>query len=137
MGMNSHISTVPIPGLGAGWTRVAEACAAHLRPDDIEVIWLFPPVRREDREWGVAVIACHSENERRRIFTASYMIVVRGREKGHGKVAVVEVGESPAAVLDDVIRGVGDRSNEVEPPFEIAPELWYGDTATASDQRSS
>jgi hypothetical protein len=101
---------------------------SQVRPGDIEVIWLFPPVRREEREWGVAVVACRTDEVRRRIFTASYMIVVRGREKGHGKVAVEEVGESPAAVLEDVIRGVRERAGETEPPVEIAPELWFGET---------
>lgn len=96
-------------------------------------MWLFPPVRREEREWGVAVIACHTDENRQRIFTASYMMIVRGREKGHGKVAIEEVGESPATVLDDVIRGVGERTGEAEPPLEISPDLWYGDIPPESD----
>ena len=81
---------------------------------------------------GVAVIACRTDDVRQRIFTASYMMVVRGREKGHGRVAVEEVGESPATVLEDVIRGVGERTGEVEPPVEITPDLWYCDTPTES-----
>lgn len=114
------------PGLGPGWTRVAEALANHLEPTSIEGIWLFPPVRRDEREWGVALVTCRSEAERRRIFTASYMIVMRGRKRGHGKIAVEEVGESPPNVLEQVIRGVLHRSGDTEPPVEISPDLWYG-----------
>jgi len=106
---------------------VAEALAAQVNTDDIERIWLFQPVRREEREGGVAVISCRTDELRRRIFTASYMMIVRGREKGHGKVSIEEVGESPVTVLEDVLQGVRDRAGEAEPPVEITTELWYGD----------
>ena len=137
MGVYPIAGIAPTPGLGPGWSRVAETLVSRINPEDIEGIWLFPPVRREEREWGVAVIACCTDDERQRIFTASYMIVVRGREKGHGRVAVEEVGESPATVLGDVIRGVGDRTGEVEPPVKITPSLWCGDTTAELDQRDS
>ena len=137
MGFNPDVGIIPTPGLGPGWSRVAETLVSRVDPEDIEGIWLFHPVRREEREWGVAVIACRTDDERQRIFTASYMIFVRGREKGHGKVAVEEVGESPVTVLEDVIRGVGERTGEAEPPVEITPDLWYGDTAADCDPRDS
>jgi hypothetical protein len=53
------------------------------------------------------------------------MLIVRGRERGQGKVAVEEVGEGPKAVVSQVIRGVRQRAGETEPPVEISPELWY------------
>jgi hypothetical protein len=118
------------PGLGQGWARVAGALAEKIVPADIEGIWLFPPVRREEREWGVAVISCGKDDNRSRIFTASYMMIVRGREKGHGKVAVEEVGESPVTVLEDVLRGVRERAGEVDPPTEITPDLWFGEASS-------
>ena len=133
MGFNPNVRITQTPGLGPGWTRVADSLVNRVEPEDIEGIWLFPPIRREEREWGVAVVACRTDDDRQRIFTASYMIIVRGREKGHGKVAVEEVGESPATVLEDVIRGVGERTGEVEPPVEISPDLWYCDTPSEPD----
>ena len=133
MGFNPNVGITQTPGLGPGWTRVADSLVNRVEPEDIEGIWLFPPIRREEREWGVAVVACRTDDDRQRIFTASYMIIVRGREKGHGKVAVEEVGESPATVLEDVIRGVGERTGEVEPPVEISPDLWYCDTPSEPD----
>ena len=127
MGIDPLVGLAPEPGIGPGWARVAESVTVHMSPEDIEGIWLFPPVRREEREWGVAVISCRTEDLRRRIYTASYMMIMRGREKGHGKVAVEEVGESPATVLEDVIRGVRDRAGEADPPIEISPDLWFDD----------
>ena len=133
MGFNANVGLATTPGLGPGWIRVAESLVGRVVPEEIDGIWLFQPVRREEREWGVAVIACRTDDGRQRIYTASYMIIVRGRDKGHGKVAVEEVGESPATVLEDVIKGVGERTGEMEPPVEIEPNLWFGDTSAESD----
>ena len=113
------------PGLEPGWLRTAQSLAEVVRPEEIDGIWLFPPVRREEREWGTAVVSRLSGEGRRRIYTASYMLVVRGRERGQGKVVVEEVGESPIAVVHEVLRGVQERAGEAEPPVEIPPKLWY------------
>ena len=135
MGFEPRLNVTTTPGVGAGWARVADALAAQVDPSEIEGIWLFPPVRREEREWGVAVIACSTEDQRRRIYTATYMMITRGREKGDGKISVEEVGESPATVLEDVLRGVRDRAGEVDPPVEIAPDVWFHDaTAEEADE---
>ena len=137
MSFDPRVTLTPEPGIGPGWTRVAEAVAARLHPDEIEGIWLFAPVRREEREWGVAVISCRTDDMRLRIYTAGYMMIVRGREKGHGKVSVDEVGESPMTVLEDVIRGVQDRAGDSEPPVEILPSLWFSDSPSDLDQQES
>ncbi len=113
------------PGLGLGWNRVAQAVGEKIPSETIDRIWLFAPVRREEREWGTAVVACRTDGDRLRIHTASYIMVIRGRERGQGKVSVEEVGDSPADVVHEVIAGVLERSGEVEPPVEIAPELWF------------
>ena len=113
------------PGLGLGWTRVAQAVEAEVPPHSIDGIWLFAPVRREWREWGTAVITCRLDSERRRIYTARYWLTIRGRERGEGRVLVEQVGESPAVVLHEVIAGVQERAGETEPPVEVSPELWY------------
>ena len=68
-------------GLGIGWMRAADSLADVVPPIEIEGIWLFPPVRHEEREWGVAVASRRAENDRRRIYTVSYMLIVRGRER--------------------------------------------------------
>lgn len=101
-------------------------------PGEISRIWLFPPVRREGREWGTAVVARRLEGARVRVYTARYVLTTRGRERGQGKVILDEVGASPADVVDQVIRGVQERSGETEPPAEIERTAWYGEDSPAS-----
>lgn len=122
------------PTFGRGWPIVAAAVAERLPPASIDRIWLFAPVRRDEREWGTAVLACRTDDGRRRVVTASYILVVRGRERGQGKVTVEEVGVSPVEVLHEVLAGVRERAGEPDPPVEIAPAQWYGD---ADDESSS
>lgn len=117
----------PSPGLGLGWTRVARAVSEVVPREEIVRIWLFAPVRREEREWGTAVVARRAEGDRLRVYTASYVLAVRGRERGQGRVSVVEVGESPSAVVDQVIRGVPERAGEPSPPVEIDAGVWFGE----------
>ncbi len=123
--------------MGLGWTRTAKAVAERLSPEAVDGIWLFPPVRREEREWGVAVVSSRAAGDRRCIYTASYMLVVRGRERGQGKVSVEEVGEGPENVVMDVIKGVQERAGESEPPVEVSPDIWFpaesNAAATATD----
>lgn len=113
------------PGLGLGWRRVADAVAQAIPVAEIERIWLFPPVRRDEREWGTAVVARRVRGDRVRVYTASYLLVVRGRERGQAQVSVEDVGETPDDVVAVVIRGVQERAREDEPPVEIAPALWW------------
>jgi hypothetical protein len=109
----------------AGWRRVARAAAEAMPVAEIERIWLFPPVRQEDREWGTAVVARRVVEGRLRVYTGRYALVVRGRERGQGQVVVEEVGETPDAVLPEVLRGVRARAGEADDPVEVAPAAWY------------
>jgi hypothetical protein len=70
-------------------------------------------------------VARRGAGARVRVYTASYTLLIRGRERGHGKVAVQEVAESPAAVVDEVIRGVQERAGETDPPVEIDAGVWF------------
>ncbi|MGD2136045.1 MAG: hypothetical protein PVF27_07795 [Gemmatimonadales bacterium] len=127
--------SVPRPVYGVGWGRLAGAVAEAVPVDAIDGIWLFRPVRNDDREWGTAVITCRTETERLRVYTASYLVVVRGRERRQGKLTVEEVGASPSAVLDDVLQGVRERAGETESPVPIAPSDWYPEPpATPGDE---
>ena len=92
---------------------------------EIARIWLFAPVRHEDREWGTAVVARRGDGDRVRVYTVSYTLVLRGRERGQGQITLQEVAESPASVVDQVIRGVQERAGEAEPPVEIGAGVWF------------
>lgn len=117
------------PGLGRGWLRVAQAVAESVPPEQIARIWVFHPMRRDDREWGTAVVArAIGDGSRQVVYTGRYMLLLRGRDRGQVRAEVDEVGEGPPDVVYDVIRGVQERSGETEPPVEIEASLWYGGT---------
>jgi hypothetical protein len=122
-----------VAAAGPGWRRVAQAVAERMPVAEIERIWLFPPVRREVREWGTAVVVRRVSPGRVRVYTGSYGLVVRGRERGQGQVTVEDVAETPDAVLPDVIRGVQERAGEEEFPDEIAASIWF----PGDDQRAA
>ena len=120
-----HGMPVATPGLGLGWTRIADALEKVLSPVDVRRVWIFPPLKRDGREWGTAVVATTADHHRLVIFTAKYMLSTRGRKRGEGRVKIDEVGEGPIDVVPEVVRGVHDRVTEGEPAVEISPELWF------------
>ena len=115
------------PGQGPGWAKLAAAVEAQVPPAEIETIYVFQPIKRQGREWGTAVITRKdaSPDRRLRVYTAKYMLVVRGKERGQAKVEVVEVALSPAEVLAQVMQATVDRGGDTEPPIELGPGVWY------------
>jgi hypothetical protein len=112
-------------GDGPGWAALAAAVSAAVPPAEIETIYLFRPIRREGREWGTAVITRTNPAGRLRVYTARYMLVVRGKERGQSKVEVEEVALSPAEVLEQVMAAAGERAGEAEPPVAVGRSIWY------------
>ena len=117
----------PAPGQGPGWAKLAAAVEAQVPPAEIDTIYVFQPIKRQGREWGTAVITRKSEGPegRLRVYTAKYMLVVRGKERGQSKIEVVEVALSPAEVLARVMQATVDRGGDTEPPVELGPAVWY------------
>ena len=115
----------PAPGQGAGWAKLAAAVEAQVPPAEIETVYVFRPIKREGKEWGTAVVTRKAADGRLRVYTAKYMLVVRGKERGQTKIEVVEVALSPAAVLAQVMQGMVDRGGDTEPPVELGPAVWY------------
>ncbi len=114
------------PGRGPGWAKVAEAVAAQLPPAEIETIYLFQPLKRDGREWGTAVIARRGvEGGRLRVYTARYMLVVRGKERGRSKVEVEETGLSSADAIAQVMHAVADRAGDPAVPVAVGAGVWY------------
>jgi hypothetical protein len=112
-------------GQGPGWTKLAEAVRAEVPPAEIETLYLFKPLKREGREWGTAVVTRRSDVGRLRVYTARYMLIVRGKERGRAKVELAEVGLSPAAVIERVMNDAAERTGDAEPPVAVAPAVWY------------
>jgi hypothetical protein len=111
-------------GLGPGWTRLAEAVAKTLPPSEVDGVWVFPNIRREGREWGTAVLT-RAEGERRRIYTARYMLVLKGEERGQFEAEVEEVGSGTVATLSELLQDVHKRTDDEHPPVPLAPADWF------------
>ena len=124
-------------GLGLGWDRVAAALAAQIPTAEIDRIWLFAPMRQEGREWGTAVVLRRLDGDRRRVYTATYMVATRGRDRGQTKIGIEEVGDSPSVIVEDVIAGVQERAGDAEPPTEIQPQVWFVEEDPPTDAESS
>jgi len=113
------------PGQGQGWAKLAAAVEVQVPPAEIETIYVFRPIKRDGKEWGTAVVTRKASDGRLRVYTAKYMLIVRGKERGQGKFEVVEVALSPAEVLAQVLQATVDRGGDSEPPVELSPAVWY------------
>ncbi len=113
------------PGQGAGWAKLAAAVETQVPPGEIETIYVFQPIKRAGKEWGTAVVTRKSGDGRLRVYTARYMLVIRGKERGQSKIEVEEVALSTAEVLAKVMQATVDRGGDTEPPVELGPAVWY------------
>jgi hypothetical protein len=59
------------------------------------------------------------------VYTARYMLIVRGKERGRAKVELAEVGMSPAEVIERVMADAAERTGDTEPPVAVGPAVWY------------
>jgi hypothetical protein len=122
------------PGTGPGWERLAQTVAETLAPGSIDGLWVFPALRQDQREWGTAVLTCVEgpEGERRRIYTARYMLQVKGKERGKFEASVEEVGSGPVEQLPALLHDVHQRTDDEVPPIELDAVGWFSAAADAS-----
>jgi hypothetical protein len=112
------------PGVGPGWSRLAEAVAKTLPLSEVDGVWVFPNIRRDGREWGTAVLT-RLEGERCRIYTARYMLMLKGKERGQFEFELQEVGSGPVAALPALLQDVHKRTDDEHPPVELTPADWF------------
>ncbi|HET8650495.1 MAG TPA: hypothetical protein VFL95_10665 [Gemmatimonadales bacterium] len=91
---------------------------------EVDGVWVFPPLRREQREWGTAIVT-RVDGERRRIYTARYVLAIKGRERGKFQATVEEVGSGPVEALDQLLHEARRRTEDEEPPTPIPVETWF------------
>jgi hypothetical protein len=108
----------------SGWDRLAQAVAQTVPPADVDAVWVFSPLRRDSREWGTAVLS-RVEGERRRIYTARYVLSVKGKERGKFESTIQEVGIGPLEVLTRVLQEAQRRIDDDHPPISVSPESWF------------
>jgi hypothetical protein len=111
---------------GSGWGRLAEHVAGVIPVGEIDGVWQFRTIRRDDREFGTAILARvdGAGQERRRIFTARFMHVLKGRERGKFEASLEEVGSGPVETLGDLLAGVRKRLED-EDPRSIPVADWF------------
>ena len=110
-------------GTGPGWEKLALRVAELLPAADIDGLWVFPVLRQDQREWGTAVLTRveGEQGERRRIYTARYMLQVKGKERGKFEATVEEVGSGPLEQLPALLLDVHRRTDDEVPPLQVDP----------------
>ena len=114
----------------SGWFRLAGAVAEVVPPAEVDGVWIFNPLRREGREWGTAVLS-RVDGDRRRIYTARYMLAVKGKERGKFEASVEEVGSGPLTALAQLLQDTRKRIDDEQPPTPVAPETWFPEAKAA------
>lgn len=120
------MTTVP----DSGWSRLASAVAELVPPAEVDGVWIFSPLRREGREWGTAVLS-RVDGDRRRIYTARYMLAVKGKERGKFEASVEEVGSGPLTALAQLLQDTRKRIDDEQPPTPVPPEAWFPEAKAA------
>jgi hypothetical protein len=89
-------------------------------------VWQFRTLRRDGCEFGTALLArvAGTAGERRRIYTARFAHVLKGRERGKFDASLEEVGSGPAETLGDLLAGVRKRLED-EDPRPIPVQEWF------------
>jgi len=95
-----------------GLARLLEAVAAEMPRSEVDAVWAFPPVRREGREHGVAVVSRLAGADRRRVYRARYVVGLAGPERGRISVELEHAAEGPPEMVTAVIEGVRRRADE-------------------------
>ena len=121
--------TAPVrSGWRSGWSRLAEAVFAGIPVEEVDGLWQFLPLRAGKRELGTAILARH-DGDRRRIYTARYVLTIRGKERGAFESHIEEVGSGPAETLDQMLLDVRRRLDEDDAPVPVEVAVWVAAAA--------
>ncbi len=126
--------TMPSAGAPAptGWERLAQAVAEVLLPSEVDRVWIFAPLRRDEREWGTAVLS-RLDGDRRRIYTARYVLTVKGKQRGKFESNIQEVGTGPIDAVARVLQEAQRRIDDEQRPSSVAPEAWFSSVVVPAD----
>lgn len=112
------------PGEGPHWERLAAWITERLPVTGIDGVWVFRVLRREQREFGTAVLST-VDGDRRIIHTARYVATVKGKQRGGFEAHLEEVGSGPLDALHELLALVPDRADDEDPPVAVAVERWF------------
>jgi hypothetical protein len=112
------------PGDGPHWERLAAWVRERLPVEELDGVWVFRVLRRDQREFGTAVLS-RVDGDRRRIYTASFVAIVKGKQRGGFETELREVGSGPLDALHELLAKVPDRADDEDPPAEVELALWF------------
>jgi hypothetical protein len=67
------------------------------------------------------------EGDRRRIYTARYLLVLKGKERGQFQATVEEVGSGPVEALAELLREAHKRTDDEHPPVPVPLTDWFSE----------
>lgn len=111
------------PGVPEALPSTLHRIVEQLGLERIDRLWIFPPLMRGRREWGLVAASVYTEDlERRRLHSASYV----AEHTGQGLSVVhdlKEQGDAPPDRFPRVMEGVVHRAaDELGEPREIVLE---------------
>ncbi|MES2123951.1 MAG: hypothetical protein V4503_04600 [Gemmatimonadota bacterium] len=112
------------PGEGPHWERLAAWIAERMPVTGIDGVWVFRVLRREQREFGTAVLST-VDGDRRIIHTARYVATIKGKQRGGFEAHLEEVGSGPLDTLHELLALVPDRADDEDPPVPVAVGRWF------------
>ena len=112
------------PGEGPHWERLALWLQDQIPTADVDGVWVFRVLRRDLAEYGTAVIS-RIDGNRRRIYTARYTALIKGKKRGGFEAVMDEVGSGPLEALHELLALVPVRADDEEPPVPIEVSLWF------------
>jgi len=107
-----------------GLTLLLEAVAARMPPAEVDAVWAFPPLRREGKEHGVAVVSRLAGEGRRLVYRARYTVGLSTAERGKFTVALEQAAEGPPELVTAVIDGVRRRADEAGDAEPVDLSAW-------------
>jgi hypothetical protein len=112
------------PGEGPHWERLAAWLREQIPVDGVDGVWVFRVLRRDQREFGTAVIS-RIDGDRRRIYTAAYIAQIKGKQRGGFEAQLDEVGSGPLEALQELLALVPVRADDEEPPEPVHLFRWF------------
>lgn len=96
------------PGVPEAIPRAVRELGGRLGAASIDRLWIFPPLIRGRREWGLVAASCFDGRSARRLVTARYAAQRTGKGL-YLDTGLLDQGVAPADRLPRVMEGVARR----------------------------
>ena len=96
------------PGVPEALPRTLRSVGTRLGPSAIDCLWIFPPLVRGRREWGLVAASCFEVDGARRLITARYSAERTGKGL-YMDAQLSDEGVAPPDRLPRVMEGVVQR----------------------------